>query len=392
MLNHSPAASRGISLPVVLVFVVVVGLALWGVVSRLHARTELSKNTVAAAFVTVATVKPTQAKAGEELVLPGSVQAWSDAPVYARTSGYVRRWLVDIGAPVKAGQLLAEIDAPEVDEQWRQAQAQVNTAQANASLADTTATRWKELFARGLTARQEVDNHDGDLKAKQADLAASQANLARLRQLTAFKRIVAPFDGVVTARNVDVGTLINAGAGGSQELFHVAAVDKLRIYVQVPQAYAGLIAPGLTAELHMADRPGEKFAAKVVSTSNALEGANRTLLTQLEFDNAQRHLLPGVYADVHFKLPVRDNSLSVPANTLLFRAEGLQVATLGADNRVLLKGITLGRDFGSTVEVAEGLSAADTVVLNPPDSLANGQAVQRAPAPKSDAVTPSAGR
>ncbi len=373
----------GFSIVAALLVLAVLALATWGVMSRVYARAALRDEAAASATMTVIVVQAATATKGEDLVLPGSVEPWAEAPIYARTSGYLRRWLVDIGSQVKAGQLLAEIDTPEIDAQLHQTEAELNSARANSTLADATAQRWSELAAKGLVARQASDEKSGDATAKRAALASAQASLSRLRQLTGFKHITAPYDGVITARNVDVGALVNAGAGtsGAAALFQIAAVNKLRVYVQVPQAYARAIQVGLTADLRFADRPAEPVSARVTHTASALDASSRTLRTQLEVDNSKAALLSGGYVDVHFKLPVQAMSLRLPANTLLFRAEGLQVATVSSDDRITLKNVSIGRDFGTTVEISEGLNASDSVVVNPPDSLANGQPVHRAPTP-----------
>jgi RND family efflux transporter MFP subunit len=350
-------------------------LAAWGIVSRLGARNTLGREAAEAAVATVATVKPSRGPASNTLILPGSVQAYYEAPIYARTSGYLKVWYTDIGTTVKKGQLLAEIDAPEVDQQLRQAQADLATAQANYELARTTHERWQGLLATESVSQQDADQRAGDAAAKAAARRSAAANLARLQDLESFKRVVAPFNGVVTERNTDVGALINGQNPGSA-LFRVADTHRLRIYVSVPQAYAAAIQPGLAAELVFADRPAQHYSASVASTARALDPASRTLQVELQIDNATGELLPGSYAQVHFTLSAGANTLRVPVNTVLFRAQGLQVATLDSEHRVHLKSITQGRDFGTEIEVLTGVDAADILVVNPPDSISEGAPVR----------------
>src|SRR5438876_294607 len=290
--------------------------------------TALAREAAAAAVPTVATVKPKAGPGSDTLVLPGSVQAFYEAPIYARTSGYLKKWYTDIGTAVKKGRVLAEIDTPEVDQQLRQAEADLATADANYELARTTNERWKGLLATESVSQQDADQRAGDAAAKAAARQSAAANLARLADLESFKRVVAPFGGVVTERNTDVGALINAGQNPGSALFRVADTHRLRIYVSVPQAYAAAIQPGLTAELVFADRPAQRYSASVASTARALDATSRTLQAELQIDNAQGELLPGSYAQVHFTLSAGANTLRVPVNTVLFRAQGLQVATL----------------------------------------------------------------
>jgi RND family efflux transporter MFP subunit len=366
-------------------------LAVWGIVSRLSARNTLEREAAAAAVATVATVKPSRGPASSNLVLPGSVQAYYEAPIYARTSGYLKVWHTDIGTTVKKGQLLAEIDTPEVDQQLRQAQADLATAQANYELARTTNERWQGLLATESVSQQDADQRAGDAAAKDAARQSATANLARLRDLESFKRVVAPFAGVVTERNTDVGALINAGQNPGSALFRVADTHRLRIYVSAPQAYAAAIQPGLAAALVFADRPAQRYSAAVTSTARALDAASRTLQVELQIDNPAGELLPGSYAQVHFTLSAGANTLRVPVNTVLFRAQGLQVATLDHDHRVHLKSITQGRDFGTEIEVLTGVDADDILVVNPPDSISEGAPVRIAQprAPPGGAAGPS---
>ncbi len=351
-------------------------LAVWGIVSRVRARNVLSTETAVAAAPTVATVRPTSAPATESLVLPGSVQAYYEAPIYARTSGYLKAWHTDIGTPVRKGQLLAEIDTPEVDQQLSQARADLATAQANYQLARTTDERWQGLLASQSVSKQDVDQRASDAVAKKAAVQSAAANVARLRDLESFKRVSAPFDGVVTQRNTDIGALINAGQSPGTALFRVADTHRLRIYVSVPQPYAAAVQPGLSAELVFAEHPGKRYPAKVAFTAQALDPNSRTLQVELQVENARGELFPGAYAEVHFNLTSRAPTLRVPVNTVLFRAQGLLVAAVGSDQRVHLKRITQGRDFGSSIEVLAGLDTADDIVLNPPDSITEGMLVR----------------
>ncbi len=375
--HHTNASSkrfRRIALIGVAIALLLVGL---GVFTRLQAESRLRDSTEESAVLTVVAASPSAAPANEELVLPGNVQAFAEAPIYARTSGYLKRWLVDIGGKVKKGELLAEIDSPEVDQQLDQAKADLASAEANYALAKTSSVRWQKLLESQSVSSQEADEKSGDASAKQAMVASAKANLQRLRELQGFEKVTAPFAGVVTARNTDVGALI--GTGG-RELFRVAASQTLRVYIQAPQGYAPLIKVGMPAQLRFSERPGREFAGKLVRTADAIDPVSRTLLVEIAVDNPNGELLAGSYAEVHLQLPSR-TGLRVPVNTLLFRAEGLQVAVVDAQGHIHLKPIVLGRDLGSEVEVASGLSAADKVVLNPPDSIAQDQVVHIAPPP-----------
>jgi RND family efflux transporter MFP subunit len=362
----------------------------WAGFSAHHAAAKLKESTEAAAVVTVATTKPLAQSQLSELILPGNIQANYEAPIYARTSGYLKRWLVDIGTPVKAGQLLAEIESPEVDSQLRQAQADLATAQANQKIADLTAERWRNLRATDSVSKQEADEKISLAASNDAQVQAARANVQRLRELSGFEKIVAPFDGVVTARNTDIGQLISAGGNTGPALFRVADMRRLRLYVSVPQTYAAAMKPGIQAELLFPDRPGKTYAATLDSTSSAIDTGTRTLLAQLVIDNESGELLPGAYAEVHFKLPpgAGGESYKLPANVLLFRGDGMHVGVVGPGNKVVLKAVTIGRDYGSDIEITGGLSPSDDVILSPPDSLTDGVAV-RVIAPKADQVAKS---
>jgi RND family efflux transporter MFP subunit len=370
--------------------VLAVGVAASGIESRQLAEAKLAQATDAEAIPTVAVAIAAAGPTEEEIVLPGTVQAEYDTPIYARTSGYLKRWYTDIGTPVKTGDLLAEIDSPEVDQQLQQARAQLVQlqaalvqAQANMELARVTDRRQSQLTSDGWTSQQGGDQARLGYAASIAAVAvargnveAQQANVARLEQLVGFERVIAPYDGIVTARETDVGDLISAGSGNGPELFHVADTRKPRIYVQVPQTYAPRIKPGVAVDLHFPEYPGRAFAARLVRSANALDPTARTLLVELEADNAKGEIFPGVYTDVHFRLPASTRVARIAANTLLFRAEGPRIATVGPDRRVVLHEITLGRDFGTTIEVPTGLEPGEEVILNPPASLETGMLVR----------------
>jgi RND family efflux transporter MFP subunit len=364
-------------------------LAVWGIFSRVSARNALSLQTAIAAATTVVTVKPSAAPASEALVLPGSVQAYYEAPIYARTNGYVRAWYTDIGTPVKKGQLLAEIESPEVDQQLSQAQADLATADANYQLAKSTDVRWQGLLSTESVSKQDADQRAAEAAAKKAAVQSAAANVARLRDMESFKRVLAPFDGVVTQRNTDIGALINAGQGPGAALFRVADTHRLRIYVSLPQPYASSIRPGMSADLIFSEHPDTHFPATVAFTAQALDPASRTLQVELQVENPRHELFPGAYAEVHFNLAAAAPSLRLPANAVLFRAQGLLVAAVGGDHHVRLKQIAEGRDFGSSIEVLSGIDAADDIVINPPDSITDGALVRVLAQPGQRAASPS---
>jgi RND family efflux transporter MFP subunit len=363
-------------------------LAVWGIWSRLQGRSALERNAENAAIPTVITVRPQPGPASDHLVLPGTVQGFYEAPIYARTNGYLRIWYTDIGTRVKKGQLLAEIETPEVDQELRQAEADLATARANYDLARITNQRWQGLLTTQSVSQQDADSRAGDAAAKQAAQQSASANVARLRELESFKRVLAPFDGVVTQRNTDIGALINAGQSPGQTLFRVADTHRLRIYVFVPQSFAASVRSGITATLQLADHPGRQFAATVTSTAEALDPTSRTLQVELQIDNTKGELFPGSYAQVSFKLAASENTLRVPTNAVMFRTANLQVAAVDDTQHVHLKNITAGRDFGTEIEVLAGLSPTDRLVVNPPDSIADGQQVrvQQTPPPQAPAA------
>ncbi len=372
-----------------LAFVVVAIVVISGIVPRVRARTALRNETNRLAVPAVIVAQPKKSAPGQEIVLPANVQAYRDAPIYARTNGYLKRWYVDIGARVKAGQLLAEIDTPEVDQQLHQASADLSTAEANMHLSEITASRYQGLLKSDSVSQQDADNAAGDFSAKKAIVQSAQANLGRLQELQSFEKIYAPFAGVITARNTDIGQLIDSGSssGPKSELFHIAAPGKLRVYVNVPQIYSQAAKPGLKADLTLDEFPGRRFEGTLVRTADAIDSASRTLLVEIEVNNPTGELFTGSYAAVHLKLPGSVSTYTIPVNTLLFRAEGLRVAVV-KDNKADLIPVTLGRDFGSEVEVLVGLQGDENLVVNPPDSLVSGQPVrlaQNAPALKGEA-------
>jgi RND family efflux transporter MFP subunit len=364
-----------------IVGIIAVALAAWGIASRLATRSELRKSSLQDAVATVVTAKPQLSGAGDELVLPGIVQAYIESPIYARTSGYLKSWRTDIGARVHKGDLLAEIETPEVDKELAQARADLATAQANLAISVITNQRWQGLLKTQAVSKQDADNRAADAAAKKTTVDSAEQNVARLKDLESFKRVVAPFDGVITARNTDVGYLINAGQAAGTELFRLADIHRLRIYAQVPEAYAAATAAGLKAELHFTERPGVTYAADTIRTSNALDPTARTLQVELQLDNREAQLFPGSYTEIHFKLPSSMETLRLPSNTVLFRGKNLQVAVVGRDHKIKLKDIDQGRDFGKTIEVLHGLDPDDAVVVNPPDSIEDGMQVRIASPP-----------
>jgi RND family efflux transporter MFP subunit len=384
-------SARGLGRAALFVGIAALIVILWAGISAHFAAAKLKEVTEAQAVVTVATTKPSAQSGLTELILPGNIQANYEAPIYARTSGYLKRWLVDIGTPVKAGQLLAEIESPEIDQQLRQAEADLSTAEANQKIADLTAQRWKDLRSTDSVSKQEADEKIASAASGDAQMQAAHANVQRLKELSGFEKIVAPFDGVVTARNTDIGQLIAAGENTGPALFRVADMHRLRTYVTVPQTYAANMTPGLKADLLFPDRPGKVYTATLDSTSSAIDQTTRTLLAQLVIDNKNGELLPGAYAEVHFHLPpgAAGPAFKLPANVLLFRGDGLHVGTVDANNHVVLKTVEVGRDYGSDIEIVHGLSADDNVILSPPDSLTDGMAVRLAAPPKAERVAKS---
>lgn len=372
----------------------VVVLVIVGVFTLLQRRSQyhaLAKETETLAIPTVSVIHAPAANGQEDLVLPGTMQAYVESPIYARTSGYVKKWYHDIGTRVKQGDLLADIDTPEVDQQLSQAKADLTTAQANANLSKITADRLQELIKTDGVSKQEVDNAVGDLAAKNAIVKSAEANVGRLEELEGFKHVVAPFSGVVTRRQTDIGQLVNAGNGGAtQELFSLAQTDPLRVYVNVPESYAPSIHTGLPAYLELVQYAGRKFEGKVVRTAESIDLASRTLLTEVDVPNHAGELLPGGYAQVHLAVQIGGERVQIPVNALLFRAEGLRAVVVDANNKIHLQPITVGRDYGTSLEVLQGVSSSDRIVLNPADSLDEGQPVNVKEVPQKPAAAPAA--
>jgi RND family efflux transporter MFP subunit len=360
---------------------------------RLSHDRALAKETERETVPTVAVVYPLSEKPDEELVLPGSLLAFEESPIYARTSGYLVRWYKDMGSRVTAGELLAKIDTPEVDQELNQTRAARQQIVAQLELAKISAERWENLRKTDSVSAQEADQQESGYKQAQANLASADANVRRLEQMEGFKDVYAPFSGVLTRRNVDPGALINAGAGAAgRELFDLARVDPLRVYTSVPQAYAPYIKVGAKTTVTLQEFPGQKFMATVARTAEAIDPGTRTLLTEVDVPNKDGRLLPGSFGEVHFAVGSNVNKVTVPVNAMLFRSEGAQLAVVGADNKVQLRPINIGRDYGATLEILGGVSPGDRIVINPPDSLEQGQAVNVAqPAPNQSQPNPPAG-
>lgn len=347
-----------------------------GVLVRRDASSEQTELASEQSVPNVSILHPSRRKSDTTLTLPGALQAYYSAPIYARVPGYVRMWFKDIGAQLHRGDILAEIDTPELDQQITQAQADLANAEAAQRVSASTAARWSKLLAIGGVSAQDEEEKAGDLAAKNALTDSAKANLDRLQALKVFAHITAPFDGVVTERATDIGALVNAGAGSAgSQLFTIADIHKLRVYVRVPQNYSTQIHDHMTAQLNLPEYPGMTFPAHLVSTSNAISDQSNTLLVEFEADNAQGKLKPGAYAQVSMSLPVADSALNVPVSVLMFRGNGLQVATVGENNRVIMKPIIIANDLGTEVEVSSGLNPEDNVIDNPPDSLAAGEKV-----------------
>jgi len=372
----SPRTSRRTQIAAVVILVLLIAGG-FSVRRRFFERKALAQETEQLAVPTVAVVQPNAQPAQEELALPAQLQAYVESSIYSRTNGYLLHWYKDIGSRVKKGDLLAEIDTPEIDQELSQAKATRQQIAAQTELAKTSAQRWTDLRNAGTISQQDADQQINLYAQAQANLAAADANVRRLEQLESFKRIYAPFSGVVTRRNVDVGALITAGsAGQTKELFDLAQFDPLRVYVNVPQSNAGLIHRGMRAYIELRETPGQKFSGVVVRTADAIDPATRTMLTEVDVPNHDGRLMPGAYAQLHFAVPIQTTRLSLPVNALLFRPEGPSVAVVGADQKVHLKTVVLGRDFGNTVEVLSGLTGGEKIVVNPADSLEDGQQVR----------------
>ncbi len=373
-LVQGPGGGRTIG---ILFAIVLVGAILYGLHVRSSHEKQLAHETNEAAIPTVNVVRPQLGSAAQDLVLPGNVQAFTETPIYSRTNGYLKKWYFDIGSRVRKGQLLAEIETPEIDQQLQQSQAELERIQANMELAGVTSNRWQSLLAKHAVSQQEADQARSNYIAAQAAVDASKANVRRLEQLQNYERIVAPFDGVITARNTDVGDLINAGSGSTnpRELFHLAATNSLRVYVAVPETYADVIRNGDTATLTQDSNPDVKIQGKITRNANAIDHTTRTLNVEVDVDNRDGKLLPGAYVFAHFHVPAGSNTVTIPSNTVLFRAEGLRVGVVRNDH-VQLVPISIGHDYGSTVEVISGLTTEDEVILDPSDSLTSGMEVR----------------
>jgi RND family efflux transporter MFP subunit len=389
LIKHQPPpkVSRvSVLTPVVLVFVVTVVLAIVGVIRRQHASTVLAKYTDTVASPTVSVEQPVLQQSAQEIVLPGNMQAFTLAPIYARTTGYVKAWYHDIGSHVSKGELLAVIETPELDQQLAQAKADLATAQSNQALAKTTADRYADLIGNNAVSQQDTDNAASQLKATTTQVNSATANVRRLEELQSFERVVAPFDGVVTARNLDIGQLISAtgstttaGAGttvGNKEIFDVSAINTLRVFVNVPQIYAPDAKNGVIATLTLPQYPGRKFEGRLVRTSNAVDPATRTLLAEVDVKNPSGELLPGSYTEVHLHTSSSAPALIVPVSALILEPDGLRVGTVDANGIAHLTRVTPGRDFGTTVEILNGLQPGQGVIANPPDSLTDGEKVR----------------
>ncbi len=373
---EEPRLSGGTWIGMIVVAAIVAAVVTFGILARRGHEHALQKETAETAISSVNIIYPAPSTISSEISLPGNTQAFMDTPIYSRTNGYLKSWYFDIGAHVRKGQLMADIETPEVDQQLQVAQADLKSAQANLDLANTTSTRYQNLLKTNSVSKQETDVAMSDAAAKKAAVDASMANVRRLEQLQSFEKVYAPFDGIITARNTDVGRLISAGQNTmAQELFHLAAIGKLRVFVAVPEAYSSAIKVGAKATLTLDEYPGRTFEGTIARNSNAIDQATRTLNVEVDVDNAKAELLPGAYVFVHFKVPQHASGLSIPSNTLLFRSEGLRVGVV-RDSRVELVPVKIAKDVGATVEIASGLTSNDAVILDPSDSLATGQQVQ----------------
>ena len=359
-----------------------------GILSRLNAEKKLEGTVKANAIPVVTVIHPEATSKAQEIELPGTTQAFTEAPIYARTSGYLKKWYLDIGAHAKQGQLLAEIETPELDQQLEQTQNDLKTAQANLQLAQVTMDRWVYLLKSNVISKQETDQAVSDFNAKQSTANSAEANVHRLQKLQEFERVYAPFDGVITARDTDIGALVqNGNSPGQKDLFRLAAIDKLRVYVAVPEVYSAAAKTGETVTLTLDAFPGETFPGTIVRNSNSIDLISRTLNVEVDVDNPTGRLLPGAYAFVHLKIPGAAGAVTIPTNALLFRAEGLRVAVVH-DGRVKLVPITVGHDYGSTVEVTSNLAAKDAAIADPSDSIMEGDLVEIAePSPAKVAAT-----
>jgi RND family efflux transporter MFP subunit len=364
----------------------------YGVLSRAAQTSRLRDLTVAQAVPTVSVVTPTHAENSAGLDLPGRLEAYIRAPIYARVPGYLKSWKHDIGSKVKAGDVLAEIDTPDLDQQLTQARADLSVAEANAKLAQISAERWQSLASTDAVAKQDVDQRTFTWNANIAQVKAAQANVDRLIAEEGFKRLIAPFDGIITARDTDIGALINVGAAGGAQLFVVSETEKLRMYVNVPQNYVPSVPPGTKATITVPEHPGRTYGGTVEDSAQAVNPSTGTTLMQLIVDNSAREMMPGDYASIHLQIAAVAQVLSVPSSSLIFDAKGLSIATVGADNHVLLKPVIVGRDLGAVIELASGLAPNDRVIQNPPDGIASGAEVRLAGSSSSGALAESSKR
>ncbi len=374
--------TRGLRRAGVVFVIFIVGVAVYGLASRAAQNSRLHDLTEVQAVPNVAVGTPSSAENHAGVDLPGRLQAYIEAPIYARVPGYLKTWKHDIGSRVKAGELLAEIDTPDLDQQLLQARADLNVAEANAKLSEITAKRWQSLAGTDAVAKQDVDQRTFTWNANLAQVKSAQANLDRLVAEEGFKRLAAPFDGIVTARNTDIGALIGVGGSGGAALFVVSETAQLRIYVNVPQSYVPSVPPGTTATIRVPEHPGRSYAGTVEASAQAVDPSSGTTLMQIVVDNRRGELMPGDYASIHLDDIGTANVLSVPSSALMFDARGLSVATVGSDNRVVVKPVTIERDLGSVIEIASGLNVADRVIQNPPDGITSGalvNVVSRAP-------------
>jgi RND family efflux transporter MFP subunit len=376
VLDPNRKLGRGPIIGVVLAALALGAFIVVGIRSRVHAEETLTTNTRQAAILSVAVTKPNRGADALEITLPANTQAYIDTPIYARTNGYLKHWYADIGARVHQGEVLAEIETPELDQQVQQAESDLATAQANQQIAQITAERWKKLVAKNAVSQQEADVTTSDFSARQSALSSAQANLRRLQQLQGFEKVYAPFDGVITARNIDIGSLIQEGDSNSPraELFHMASTDKLRLFVPVPEVYAYTVHNGDKISVTSDAAPNEKFTGTIVRNSDAIDTSSRTLNVEVDVINTNHKLLPGQYAFVHLPVPPSNASMTLPSNVLLFRAEGLRVGVVRNGHAQLVP-VEVGHDYGATVEITAGLTPQDEVILNPSDSLAQGQQV-----------------
>ena len=350
--------------------------AFFGAKARLKDQQQLVGTTKSLELQTVNLIHPQRGSSSSDLTLPGMIQAFSQSPIYARVDGYVRTWYVDIGTHVTKGQLLAEIDSPEVDQQLNQARAMLSQAQTSLALAKVTAPRYQELIKTNSVSQQEVDQNNQNLAAQEANVQAASANVSRLEQMQGFEKVAAPFDGVITERKTDFGDLVNAGnAGIGRELFRISQNDTVRVFVTVPEEFSKQVRAGTRASMDLTELPNRRFAAAVTRTTDSIDANSRTLTVELDVPNPSGELLPGAYANVHFQLPLNMAPLVLPSSTILFQADGPQVGVVNGQSQVALRKVALGHDFGDTIEVLTGVRSTDAVVANPPDSLTNGMRV-----------------